>query len=291
MYKLDETLLFVEKLDAGYKDKSTGTTKLILKDINMFEYNVVREGHDSTGQTIAVLGRSGRGKSTFFKVLAGLLKPLAGQLLINDIDSGLKEQSKILCEGDVGFVDQKYTLFRHKTVMEICEYAVKRYKKKYFTDGQGRTENTWKEYKTQAINTFLNEWGLMEHKDKYSHELSGGQRQRTALIEQMLANKHFMILDEPFSGLDVGNIEKVKQSFKRISDAHEMNTIIFSTHDIRLAVELADSIYIIGNPEGVTEYSTIVKHYDLKKMGLAWEEYGDDHRALVSEIKEILLVS
>ncbi len=78
-----------------------------------------------------------------------------------------------------------------------------------------------------------------------------------------------MILDEPFSGLDVGNIEKVKTSFQKILDADEYNTIIFSTHDIRLAAELADSIYIIGNPEGVTDYSTILKHYDLKKMGFS----------------------
>jgi len=58
-----------------------------------------------------------------------------------------------------------------------------------------------------------------------------------------------------------------------------------------LAAELADSIYIIGNPEGVTDYSTILKHYDLKKMGLAWTKYGDGHRKLVADIKEILLKS
>lgn len=100
-----------------------------------------------------------------------------------------------------------------------------------------------------------------------------------------------MILDEPFSGLDVGNIEKVKESFTRILNADEYNTIIFSTHDIRLAVELADSIYIIGFPEGTTDYSTIVKHYDLKEMGLAWQQYGDGHRKVVSEIKDLILKS
>ena len=133
--------------------------------------------------------------------------------------------------------------------------------------------------------------GLAEHRKKYSCELSGGQRQRTAIIEQMLSNKHFMILDEPFSGLDVGNIEKVKQNFERIKNDNEYNTIIFSTHDINLAVELAESIYIIGFPEGVTDYSTIVKHYDLKAMGLAWQPYSNGHQTLVSDIKEVLLRS
>ena len=99
------------------------------------------------------------------------------------------------------------------------------------------------------------------------------------------------LIKKPFSGLDVGNIEKVKQSFGKILSADEYNTIIFSTHDIRLAVELADSIYIVGFPEGVTDYSTIVKHYDLKAMGLAWEPYGNGHRQVVTEIKELLLKS
>jgi polar amino acid transport system ATP-binding protein len=85
-----------------------------------------------------------------------------------------------------------------------------------------------------------------------------------ATTEQMLTSKHFMILDEPFSGLDVGNIEKVKTSFTKILWKWEYNTIIFSTHDIHLAVELADSIYILSQPEGVTDYSTVIKHFDTK---------------------------
>ena len=291
MYKIDDTLIYVEKLDAGYIDKTTGKRNLILKDINLIEYNVVREDHDSTGQVIAFLGRSGRGKSTLFKVITGLLKPFSGNILINDVTSGVKDQSKLLCEGDVGFVNQKYTLFRHKTVLQICEYAINRYKKKFFKENGTRTKEDWVNYKNETINHFLVDWGLINQKDKYPNELSGGQRQRTAIIEQMLSNKHFMILDEPFSGLDVGNIEKVKESFQRIGQEHEMNTIIFSTHDINLAVELADSIYILGFPEGVTEYSTIVKHYDLKKMGIAWTPYGESHRNLEREIRELMLVS
>ena len=69
-----------------------------------------------------------------------------------------------------------------------------------------------------------------------------------------------------------------------------MNTIIFSTHDINLAVELADSIYLIGRPEGA-DYSTILKHYDLKQMGLAWTPYNAQHAALVAEIKNIVVNS
>jgi polar amino acid transport system ATP-binding protein len=275
-YRAEETILYVDKLSVGYKDKN-GKDKQILKDITIVEKDIIRDGHDSTGQTIAFIGRSGRGKSTLFKALTGLLLPTSGQVLITDFKTEDKSDAKQVSEGDIGFVDQKYTIFRHKTVYQICQYAL-------------RKSTLTKPEKEALIKEYLTDWGLMEHKDKYSGELSGGQRQRTAIIEQMLTSKHFMILDEPFSGLDVGNIEKVKESFGRILSADEYNTIIFSTHDIRLAVELADSIYIVGFPEGET-VSTIVKHYDLKAMGLAWEPYGNGHRQVVTEIKELLLKS
>jgi polar amino acid transport system ATP-binding protein len=121
--------------------------------------------------------------------------------------------------------------------------------------------------------------------------LSGGQRQRTAIIEQLLTSKHFMVFDEPFSGLDVGNIQSVRDAFDLILSSDELNTIIFSTHDLKLAVELADVIYVIGHPEGVTDYSTIVNKYDLKELGFAWTAFGSQHLELVNKITTDLLKS
>ena len=275
-YKELNTILYVNNLSVGYGEGKD--YKEILRNVNIIEKDVVREGHNSTCQVVAFIGRSGRGKSTLFKALTGLVKPKSGQILLTDLRTPDANDAKEICEGDMGFVDQKYTLFRNKTVEEMCRYAM-------------RKQTMSKTEKEAMITQYLQEWGLVEHRKKYSCELSGGQRQRTAIIEQILSNKHFMIFDEPFSGLDVGNIEKVKESFQRISDANEYNTIIFSTHDIKLAIQLADSIYILGFPEGVTDYSTLVKHYDLKAMGLAWTEYDDAHRALYKDIKELLLRS
>jgi polar amino acid transport system ATP-binding protein len=278
-YTATDTILYLDKVNVGYKDKNDPTkVNLILKDVSLIEKDVVREGHSATGQTIAFIGRSGRGKSTLFKCLTGLLKPTQGKVLITNMATVNKDDAKEVEEGDVGFVDQKYTLFRHKTLSQILHYAMRKITKT-------------KAEKDEIINSYLSDWGLSEHKDKYPNELSGGQRQRTAILEQMLTSKHFIVLDEPFSGLDVGNIEKVKASFERILSDDELNTIIFSTHDIRLAVELADSIYIIGHPEPTSDHSTIIKHYDLKQMGLAWTPYGDGHRALVTEIKNVVINS
>jgi polar amino acid transport system ATP-binding protein len=269
-YKETNTLLYIKDVSLGYDGKP------ILENLNFEIKDIVRDDTTPTGQMIAILGRSGRGKSTFFKAMTGLLKPTAGEMWITNLETEAEDDAKLIGQGDIGFVDQKYTLFRHKTVTQICNYAL-------------RKNKAPQAEKDAIINEYLTTWGLLEHKDKYPNELSGGQRQRTAIIEQMLTSKHFMIFDEPFSGLDVGNIEKVKESFNRIMLADELNTILFSTHDIRLAVELADNIYVIGLPEPDAKVSTIVKHYDLKQMGLAWQPYGTGHRQLHAELKELLL--
>tara|TARA_R110000772_G_scaffold17946_3_gene50031 strand:+ start:168586 stop:169416 length:831 start_codon:yes stop_codon:yes gene_type:complete len=274
-YELKDTILYLDEVELGYGHGHD--YKTVLKNVNLVEKDVVRIGH-ITGQVIAVVGRSGRGKSTLFKALTGLVKPRSGQVLITELDSPEGDDAKNVEEGDVGFVDQKYTLFRHKTVEQIFMYAL-------------RKSGLTKPEKVEKINKYLVEWGLDMQRKQYPIELSGGQRQRTAIIEQILSSGHFMVLDEPFSGLDVGNIRDVKRSFDLIKKDHELNTIIFSTHELRLAVELADSIYVIGYPEGTTDYATIVKSYDLKELGLAWTPYGEEHTKLVAEIDAAMMNS
>jgi len=264
-YKLTDPILCVDNVSAGYGDK------IILKDVNLIEKNIVRDGITNTGQVIAILGPSGRGKSTLFKVLTGLKKPKSGQVLISDLSTEANDDAKEVEEGDIGFVDQKYTQFRHKTVMGICKYAM-------------RKNKSSESEKMVKIEEYLNEWNLSEHRNKYPNELSGGQRQRTAIIEQLLSDKHFFIFDEPFSGLDIVNIAKFKKAFEKIQADNEYNTIIFSTHDVRLALELADSVYVIGRPDGVFDYSTVIKHYDLKELGLAWQPYSMKHEEIYKDI-------
>jgi polar amino acid transport system ATP-binding protein len=273
-YTSQNTLLYVENLSVAYGDKT------IIKDINIVEKDTVRDD-TVTGQVIAVVGRSGTGKSTFFRALTGLVKPTTGKVLIADTATDSLDDAKEVHEGDIGFVDQKYTLFRNKTVYEALQFAL-------------RNKEMSKEEKDKQINTYLKDWGLEKAKDQYPCELSGGQRQRTAIIEQIFCSGHYMVLDEPFSGLDVGNIQDVKNAFKLITESHEFNTIIYSTHDIELAVELADSIYVIGYPEiegKKMPYGTVVKHIDMKALGIAWKEFGLEHLDIVKEIKEVMLQS
>lgn len=273
-YQIKETILHVEDLSVVYDGKT------IIKNISFEEKNITRPGKNQ-GQTIAFLGRSGRGKSTLFRTLTGLEKPTSGRVLIPDytkpINNG-QQPAKMVGEGDVGFVDQKYTLFRHKTIYQALYYAL-------------RKSKLSKKEKQEKIMQYISDWGLEGCQNQYPVFLSGGQRQRTAILEQLLSSGYYIVLDEPFSGLDVGNIMNVKKAFQLINESNDLNTVIFSTHDIELAVELADSIYVIGYPKE-EEFGTIIKHFDLKKMGLAWHDgLKKEHIECLNEIKAILLSS
>jgi ABC-type nitrate/sulfonate/bicarbonate transport system ATPase subunit len=274
-HEFKETLLYVENLSVVYDGN------VIIKDISITEKDVVRDGVKNTGQVIAIVGRSGRGKSTFFRALTGLAPINSGKILIKDFEAKEPYAAKTIKEGDIGFVDQKYTLFRHKTVNQALKFALRKSK---LSESE----------KDQKIKEYTNKWGLELCVDKYPNELSGGQRQRTAIIEQLFSSDHFIVFDEPFSGLDVGNIEEVKKSFELLSESSDFNTIIFSTHDIELALELAQCIYVIGYPTingKKQDYGTIVANYDLRDMGIAWKDYCEDHVKLSKEIVHQMMIS
>jgi ABC-type sulfate/molybdate transport systems ATPase subunit len=120
---------------------------------------------------IAVVGRSGRGKSTLFKVLTGLRKPTTGRVLI---PGPVANQPIEVSEGDVGFVDQKYTLLRHLTLYDQLVYSAKK----------GNVPANEIQGKVMDL---LNKWGLDKAKDQYPCHCSGGQRQRAAILCQVLS--------------------------------------------------------------------------------------------------------
>jgi ABC-type multidrug transport system ATPase subunit len=277
-YTLAEDLLVVENLSVAYG------SKIIIRDIGNaqipFVIKDIKRENLQQGQTVAVLGRSGRGKSTLFKAITGIVKPSSGCIKIPDTKT--PGNFCDVKEGNVGFVQQNFPLSRNQTVFEMLKEAA----------GQGKIPDN---EKNGIIEQHIESWGLKEQKNSVANQLSGGQKQRVAIIEQLLCSHYFMVFDEPFSGLDVCNIEDVRDSFRKITSSNEINTIIFSTHDIELAVELADQIYIVGYEQNTSGHfspgGTLVGYYDLKQLNLAWQDFGTGHRELVDLIKKQFRVS
>ncbi|HEX7184790.1 MAG TPA: ABC transporter ATP-binding protein [Thermoanaerobaculia bacterium] len=227
----------------------------ILRDVNL-EVKDIRRPNAVAGQVVGLLGPSGIGKTTLFRVLAGLDKPDTGRVLIGE--EGVPVQ-----RGMVGVVAQHYPLFAHRTVLGNLVVAGKR---------AGLSGAQAKE----KAHGFLKRFGLEDRAKVYPPQLSGGQRQRVAIAQQFMCSENFLLLDEPFSGLDPIAVDKVCGLLNEVSCMHELNTIIVVTHDISAALEVSDTIWLMGRDRDekgeIIPGAKIKESYNLIERGLAWRD-------------------
>ncbi|HET7230423.1 MAG TPA: ABC transporter ATP-binding protein [Longimicrobium sp.] len=244
----------------------------ILRDVNAQIRDVVRPGAPQ-GQVVGLLGPSGVGKTTLFKILAGLTPPDSGTVKIG-------AQGVPAAPGLVGVVAQNYILFDHRSVLGNLVLAAKQ---------AGMSGDAAK----AAAMKYLERFGLQEHAEKFPIQLSGGQRQRVAIAQQLLCSEHYLVMDEPFSGLDVIQQENVQTFLQEVSAADEESTLIIVTHDVSAAVAVCDTIWLMGRertPTGeIIPGARIVETIDLIERDLCWHadiRKRPGYHQLVDEIKE-----
>jgi polar amino acid transport system ATP-binding protein/sulfate transport system ATP-binding protein len=125
------------------------------------------------------------------------------------------------------------------------------------------------------VMALLNEFGLEDKFNLYPAQLSGGQRQRCAIIQQILCSEHFLLMDEPFSGLDLLMLEKTCELITKVADMDDLNTIIVVTHDVTAACSVADHLWLMGRDSDSNGNklpgSRIVKEYNLIERDLCWQ--------------------
>jgi len=225
----------------------------VLRDVNFEIRDIVRPG-TIAGQVVGLLGPSGIGKTTLFRILAGLDAPDEGRVLLG-------EEGKPVERGMVGVVAQNYPLFANRTVLGNLVVAGAQ---AGLSRGQARAK---------AMD-YLRRFGLEDTPRHYPPQLSGGQRQRVAIAQQFMCSEHLLLLDEPFSGLDPMAIDRVAELLNEVACMHELNTVIVVTHDIAAALEVADTIWLMGrdrDKEGkVIPGARIQESYNLIERGLAW---------------------
>lgn len=142
-----------------------------------------------------------------------------------------------------------------------------------------------KERKEEAERLLVH-FGLADKKNSYPLELSGGQRQRVAIVQQLVCASHFLLMDEPFSGLDVMAKERVQDTLRAVTTAHEHNTVIFTTHDLEAAVQLADELWVLGREQGKPG-ATVIERIDLAAKGLAWRPDVLNHLSYWPTVKHL----
>lgn len=265
-YELLRTLLKVENVSLTLN----GTP--ILRDVNA-EVKDVHRPEAVTGQIIGLLGPSGIGKTRLFRILAGLDAPDTGRVLIG-------EDGVPVTRGMVGVVAQNYPLFGHRTVLSNLVVAA------------GQSTNHHDTPPRQRAMQMLERFGLDTRAHLYPAQLSGGQRQRVAIAQQFLCSDHFLLMDEPFSGLDPLASAEVCRLIREVAHSDTLNTIVLVTHDIVAALDVADTIWLMGRDRetnGNPVAGARIQHvYDLKEMGLAWRRDaagGPEFLELLREIR------
>src|SRR6202012_3739044 len=136
--------------------------------------------------------------------------------------------------GDMGVIFQNYYQFGWRTVHQSLMLAARKNKAL-----PGKEEET--------IQAYARQFDVPDILHRYPAQLSGGQQQRVSIIQQLLKGSDFLLLDEPFSGLDVCVLDKVVELLIRVSLSDELKTLIIVSHDIETAVAISDTVFILGH--------------------------------------------
>lgn len=182
------------------------------------------------GELVCLLGPSGCGKTTLLRLIAGLDYPSSGEIVANG--EVVKKPS-----GDRAVIFQQYSLFPWLTVLQNVTFGLE------MTNAGSKEENI------AAAERYLESVGLIDFKDSYPHELSGGMKQRVAIIRSLLNHSPILLMDEPFSALDMQNRHSLQEQLIGVWKRFK-NTIVFVTHDVDEAVYLADKIVILDKNPG-----------------------------------------
>ena len=181
------------------------------------------------GEFVAVIGRSGSGKTTMLDLLGLLLKPTAGNLVIDDVETTtLSDRERAHMRGrKVGFVFQEYNLLSGLNVYENVMLP-----QRYVKDGA--------EGKQRALE-LIDRVGLSDRIKHKPSELSGGQMQRVAIARSMVNKPSLILLDEPTGAVDTETAQQLVDLLKRLNREDQV-TIVLVTHDLDIAAQASRHI-------------------------------------------------
>jgi NitT/TauT family transport system ATP-binding protein len=216
------------------------------------------------GEIVALLGKSGSGKSTLLRCIAGLIAPSAGQV-------SYRGERLTGANPGVAMVFQSFALFPWLTVRQNVEIGL---------EARGVPAAETRERAEKAIDRI----GLDGFESAYPKELSGGMRQRVGFARALVVEPDALLMDEPFSALDVLTAENLRTELLSLWSAHEFPTkaMLIVTHNIEEAVILADRIFVLGsNPGRIRQEFTCNLPYPRNR-------HGEEFQRLVDEIYGVM---
>lgn len=187
------------------------------------------------GDNITVLGGSGSGKSVLLKEITGLIKPDAGDVIVeNENIVSMDESELVHVRKKIGMLFQGAALFDSLTVAENIAYPLR--------EGNSHSEKEINE----IVSTNLDLVGLPGIEDKLPSDLSGGMKKRVGLARAMAMNPKILLYDEPTTGLDPPNISRINHLIRNMQEKFGITGVII-THDVKSALEISDRIAFLYN--------------------------------------------
>jgi sulfate/thiosulfate transport system ATP-binding protein len=189
--------------------------------------------HIPGGELVALLGPSGSGKTSLLRIIAGLERPDAGQVLFEGEDQARQDVRR----RGVGFVFQHYALFRHMSVFDNVAFGLRVRPRR-----QRPAEAAVRERVMGLLKMVQLDWLA----NRLPSELSGGQRQRVALARALAVEPKVLLLDEPFGSLDAKVRMELRRWLRRLHDEIRL-TSVFVTHDQEEALEVSDRVVVMNH--------------------------------------------
>lgn len=192
------------------------------------------------GEIVGFLGQNGAGKTTAFYMIAGFIKPTAGQILLGDTDISKFPMYKRALMG-ISYLPQEPSIFRKLTVEEnICAVLETR-------------KDISKEEKKRILEDLIEEFGIGHIRHQRAYTLSGGERRRTEIARALSMKPKYLLLDEPFSGIDPIAVAEIKGIIKKFSDRNI--GVLITDHNVRDTLDITDRAYIISKGQIVVQGS------------------------------------
>jgi NitT/TauT family transport system ATP-binding protein len=214
-------VLDVRHVSHGYSAKRRERPAYVLKDVSLTAG--IRE-------FISIVGPSGCGKSTLLRLISGLSAPSDGGIYIHG--ARVSEPRR-----DVGLIFQRDALLPWRTASQNVQLALK-FRKMDSKRARGRAQE------------WLERFGLGGLTDRFPHQMSGGQRKRVAIAATLVYEPDLLLMDEPFSALDVQTRDLIESDILRAWEASDRQTVAFVTHDLEEAIALSDRVVVMSASPG-----------------------------------------
>jgi lipopolysaccharide export system ATP-binding protein len=183
------------------------------------------------GEIVGLLGPNGAGKTTTFYMVVGLIRPQGGKIILGDEDITALPMYKRARKG-IGYLSQEPSIFRRLTVEENLMAVLE-------------TLNLSKAEQKERTERLLNELGIKDRAKQKAYTLSGGERRRAEIARSLATSPKFLLLDEPFSGIDPIAVAEIQGIISRL---RELGLgVLVTDHSVRETLEITDRAYIIGD--------------------------------------------